>query len=150
MPGAMQPGMAPEPAGGVRDRPRTSPGRRGMADLGTTFGIPLPPGRTPVESAAQAGHAGRLVADFLSAASALSCEAAAELAGVRPETIRGWRRRLPRGLKGATSRRMTAFLAGVPFPRPDESLRRSFQPVLRRASLAEHGVLAAPRTGVPP
>lgn len=121
-----------------------------MGAPGTAFGVPLPPPRAYSPTGEEAGQAGRLTADFLRATEALSCKAAAELAGVRTETIRGWRRRLPRWLKGTTSRRMTAFLAGTPCPGLDESLRRSFRPVLRRVSSAEHGVHTATRTGVPP
>ncbi len=96
-----------------------------------TFRIPLPPPRPPTQAIAEAGHPGRLVADFLSATEALSCEATAELAGVRTETVRKWRRRLPRWLKEATSRRMIAHLAGKPAPAPDEGLHRLFRRVLR-------------------
>ena len=99
-----------------------------------TFRIPLPPPGTSAQTVAEAGHAGRLAADFLSATGALSCEAAAELAGVRTETIRKWRQRLPRGLKGATSRRMSAHLAGKSAPALDEDLQRLFRRVLRSES----------------
>lgn len=72
-----------------------------------------------------------MVAAFLSATGALSCEAAAELAGVHPDTIRRWRNRLPRALRRVTSRRMRAHLAGSPPPAPDEGLQRLFSRVLR-------------------
>lgn len=101
------------------------------------FRIPLPPPRA--QASAQACPAGRLVADFLSATEALSCEAAAEMAGVRTETIRKWRRRLPRWLKEATSRRMAACLAGEPPPDREAGFQRSFHRVLRNAPEAQDG-----------
>lgn len=105
-----------------------------MVASGTTFGIPLPARRTDAQTHAEAGPTGRLVADFLRATDALSCGATAELAGVRPETIRKWRRRVPHWLKRMTSRRLTAYLAGTPLPAPDEGLQRMFRRVLRSAS----------------
>lgn len=106
-----------------------------MGTSESTFSIPLP---APRASAGE-GQAGRLVADFLRATDGLSCEAAAELAGVRTETIRKWRRRLPRWLKGATARRMTAYLAGKPLPARDEEFKRMFRRVLRSVPGAEPG-----------
>lgn len=100
-----------------------------MSVSGTAFRIPLP--RTQSQVSDVAGAAGQLVADFLSATDALSCEAAAEVAGVRAETIRKWRRRLPRWLKEKTSRRMTAHLAGKPPPDSDAGFQRLFRRVLR-------------------
>lgn len=105
----------------------------------TAFGNPLPSRRAQSQKSAEAGL---LVADFLSATEALSCEAAAELAGVRTETIRKWRRRLPRWLKEATSRRLAAWLAGTPPPDRDADFRRLFRRVLRSAPGAQHGPAA--------
>ena len=116
----------------------------------TGFGIPLPARRSRSQTSAEAGQAGRLVADFLSATDALSCEAAAEQAGVRTETIRKWRRRLPRWLKQATSRRITAWLAGTPPPDRDADFRRSFRRVLRNVPGAEHGPPAEMDSRIPP
>ena len=112
------------------------------------FSIPSP--RAPSQARDEAGAAGRLVADFLSATEALSCEATAELAGVRTETIRKWRRSLPRCLKQATSRRMTACLAGTPLPDPDARFHRLFRRVLRSESGAGHGRFAAIDSQIPP
>ena len=104
-----------------------------MSVPGTTFSIPLPPPDRHSRTSPEAGQAGRLVADFLSTTDALSCEATAELAGVRTETIRKWRCRVPRSLKAATSRRMRAHLAGKPLPALDEGFHRLFRRVLRSA-----------------
>lgn len=111
-----------------------------MVASGTAFGIPLPARRTDRRTHAEAGPAGKLVANFLSATDALSCVATAELAGVRPETIRKWRRHLPHWLKRMTARRLTAHLAGTPLPAPDEGLQRMFRLVLRSACGPEHPV----------
>jgi hypothetical protein len=92
--------------------------------------IPFPPPRTSSRPDAEAEGV-QLVARFLSATGALSCEAAATLAGVRPDTIRRWRGRLPRALRRATSRRIGAHLAGTPPPAPDDGLQRLFSRVLR-------------------
>lgn len=102
-----------------------------MSVPGTMFSIPLPPPDRHSQTGAEGGRAGHLVADFLGATDALSCEATAALAGVRTETIRKWRRRLPRIVKGATSRRMRAHLAGKPLPALDEGFQRLFRRLLR-------------------
>lgn len=82
-----------------------------------------------------AGSAAELASAFVSATAALPAEAAAQLAAVRPETLRKWRRRIPRWLKADTARRLTAFLAGeAPTPAPrDEGFRRAFHLRLRPA-----------------
>lgn len=84
------------------------------------------------EDAGDSGTAA-LVAAFLAATAALPVEGAAALAGVRSETLRKWRRRLPRWLKAQTARRLAAHLAGeAPVEaRPDEGLRRAFRGTLR-------------------
>lgn len=84
-----------------------------------------------------------MVAAFLSATGALSCEAAAELAGVHPDTIRRWRNRLPRSLRRVTSRRMRAHLAGSPPPADDDGLQRLFSRVLRSVPDPQAGARAA-------
>jgi hypothetical protein len=119
-----------------------------MAAPGSAFSVPL--SAPPAQRGAAAGRAGQLVADFLGATESLSCEAAAELAGVRAETIRKWRRRLPRWLKEETSRRMAACLAAKPLPDRDESFRRSFRRVLRSVPGSEHGPLAPMNGRIPP
>jgi hypothetical protein len=121
-----------------------------MGIPGAPFSVPLPPPPPRAQASAGAGEAGRLVADFLSATQALSCEAAAELAGVRTETIRKWRRRLPRWLKEATSRRMAACLAGEPPPDREAGFQRSFRRVLRSAPGAEDSRRAPADAGIPP
>ncbi len=110
-----------------------------MSRSETAFRIPLPPPGAPLRTRAHAERAGRVVAEFLSATDALSCEAAAELAGVRAETIRKWRRRPPRWVKVATSRRMAACLSGTPPPDPEEGFRRVFRRTLQTAAGAEPG-----------
>jgi hypothetical protein len=104
----------------------------------TVSSIPLPPRRTSLRTSVEAEGV-QLVARFLSATGALSCEAAATLAGVRPDTIRRWRNRLPRALKRVTSRRMRAHLAGTPPPASDEGLQRLFSRVLRSVPDARAG-----------
>jgi hypothetical protein len=94
----------------------------------TVSSIPLPAAASRPDVEAEGVQ---LVARFLGATGALSCEAAATLAGVRPDTIRRWRSRLPRALRRATSRRIRAHLAGHPPPAPDEGLQRLFSRVLR-------------------
>jgi hypothetical protein len=110
-----------------------------MGASATPCSIPLPPPRALLPAGAEAKPAGRLVADFLRATDALSCEAAAELAGVRTETIRKWRCRVPRALRAATSRRMRAYLAGQPLPALDEGFQRLFRRVLRRGREVDAG-----------
>lgn len=94
--------------------------------------IPLP--HAGAAARGEEGHGpGRLVAAFLAATAALPCRAAGELAGVRPETIRKWRRRLPRWLKASTRRRIAAHLdGGAPAPAAPEELgfRRAFRRAL--------------------
>lgn len=97
--------------------------------------VPLPalaslPARVPVT-----GSAADLVAAFVRATAGLSANAAAQLAAVRTETLRKWRRRVPRWLKADTARRLTAYLAGeTPAPAPrDEGFRRAFHRRLREA-----------------
>lgn len=102
-----------------------------MSISGFAFRIPLPPRGAPSRTSTDVGRAGRVVADFLRATQALSCEATAELAGVRAETIRKWRRRLPRTLKGATARRMKDHVTGGRAPAPDDGFRRLFRQALR-------------------
>ena len=116
----------------------------------TAFNVPLPPPRACSPANAEAGQAGQLVADFLSATDALSCEAAAELAGVRTETIRKWRCRVPRALRAVTSRRIRAHLAGKPLPALDQGFQRLFGRVLRRGRGTEHGPRVPFDTQIPP
>jgi hypothetical protein len=116
----------------------------------TTAGIPLPPPGAHSPATAGAGQVRQLVAAFLSATGALSCEAAAELAGVRTETIRKWRPRPPTWLRAATSRRMSACVAGKPAPDPDASFDRSFRRVLRSVPGAEHRPGVPSDTSIPP
>lgn len=76
-----------------------------------------------------------LVAAFVRATAGLKAEAAAQLAAVRPETIRKWRRRLPRWIKARTRRRLAAHLAGEP-PAPavdNDGFHRAFHLRLRTA-----------------
>lgn len=91
--------------------------------------IPLPAPGLPVAGAPDAS--GRLVAAFLEATSALSCDAAAALAGVRPGTIRNWRRRLPRWLNAGIAARLRAHLTGVIPDAPDAGFRKAFRQRLR-------------------
>lgn len=108
-----------------------------MRVSGTVFRISPAPSGAPLQMSTHAGPAGGVVAEFLGATHGLSCQAAAELAGVRAETIQRWRRRLPRWVRVATSRRMTACLSGTPPPDPEEGLRRVFRRVLQSAPCAE-------------
>jgi hypothetical protein len=116
----------------------------------TGFRIPLPSSVARSRTSTDAGQAGHLVADFLSANEALSCEAVAELAGVRTETIRKWRRRLPCSLRDATSRRMRACLAGKPLPGRDEGFQRLFRRVLRSGPGGERGPMVQTDRRIPP
>lgn len=81
------------------------------------------------------GSAAELAAAFVSATAALPAVDAALLAAVRTETLRKWRRRVPRWLKADTARRITAYLAGeTPAPAPrEEGFRRAFHQRLRLA-----------------
>lgn len=92
--------------------------------------IPMP---VAIPEVAGDNGAAALVAAFLASTVALPANAAAQLAGVRVETLRKWRRRLPRWLKAHTARRLAAHLAGeAPVEsRPDEGLRRAFRVTLR-------------------
>ncbi|HEX6041807.1 hypothetical protein [Longimicrobium sp.] len=94
--------------------------------------VPLP---AAAPAAVDNNGAAALVAAFLAATAALPPDAAARLAGVRVETLRKWRRRVPRWLKAQTARRLAAHLAGEPpvDTRPDEGLRRAFLGTLRAA-----------------
>lgn len=83
-------------------------------------------------SQAEAGTVEKLVAAFLRAADSLPCETAAASAGVRPETIRKWRRRLPRSLKMQIRNRLAAYLAGEEPVTPRDGFDRAFQRTLRR------------------
>ncbi|HEX6038016.1 hypothetical protein [Longimicrobium sp.] len=76
------------------------------------------------------GHAcAGVVAAFLERTAGLTCEAAAEVAGVRPDTIRKWRRRLPRWLKASIARRLARLPGDAP-PLAD-GLGAAFRRVLR-------------------
>jgi hypothetical protein len=86
----------------------------------------------PAAVAAESGVS-ELVGTFVRATAGLSAHAAAQLAGVRPETIRKWRRRLPHWIKAETRRRLVAHLAGEPPapPTDEEGFRRAFHLLLR-------------------
>jgi hypothetical protein len=105
--------------------------------MGTASAIPLPPraAAVPVADGDTAGCAAELVCAFVSATAELPPAVAAQLAAVRPETLRKWRRRIPRWLKADTARRLTAYLAGeTPSAAPlDEGFRRAFHERLRVA-----------------
>jgi hypothetical protein len=102
------------------------------ASGGAEVRIPLPPGASLARDTAGAPCAG-LVAAFLERTDALSYESAAELAGVQPDTIRKWRRRLPRWLRASTARRLTAFVEGRDPAPPSDGFRALFRRVLRSA-----------------
>jgi uncharacterized protein YjcR len=76
----------------------------------------------------------RLADAFVAATSAMSSAAAAELIGVRPGTIRKWRRRTPRWIRAATATRLHAWLTGDRSSTVEEGLQRAFRRTLRRAS----------------
>ncbi len=106
-----------------------------MTDVDVRATVPLPalaslPARDP-----GTGSTVELVRAFVAATAALPADAAAQLAAVRTETLRKWRRRVPRWLKADTARRLTAYLAGeTPAPAPrDEGFRRAFHQRLRVA-----------------
>jgi hypothetical protein len=105
-----------------------------MSDTDLRATIPLP-ALARLAARPGSGSAAPLVAAFVSATAALPAEAAAQLAAVRPETLRKWRRRIPRWLKADTARRLVAYLAGeTPAPAPvDEGFRRAFRLTLRAA-----------------
>ncbi|HLM67073.1 MAG TPA: hypothetical protein VK358_06055 [Longimicrobium sp.] len=106
-----------------------------MSDVEMRTTVPLPVMATLPAPAPATGSAAELVADFVRATAALPAETAAQLASVRTETLRKWRRRVPRWLKADTARRLTAYLAGeTPAPAPrDEGFRRAFHRRLREA-----------------
>jgi hypothetical protein len=97
---------------------------------GAEMRIPLPVAASLPCDEVGAGCA-RVVASFLERTKALSCEAAAELAGVRPETIRGWRGRLPRWLKASTARRLAEPASGNATAPPNDGFRVAFRRILR-------------------
>lgn len=100
------------------------------ASAGAEVRIPLPSAASRARDTAGAPCAS-LVAAFLDRTDALSCEAAAELAGVRRDTIRKWRRRLPRWLRASTARRLSVFVAGIDPAPPSDGFRAAFGRVLR-------------------
>lgn len=95
--------------------------------------IPLPAAAVQPQAAGTPDAGGPLVAAFLAATSGMSCAAAAALAGVRPETIRNWRRRLPRWLKAGTARRLRAHLTGEIPQAPEAGFRKVFRQAMRSA-----------------
>lgn len=117
------------------------PARQWATSLGTANeveprrGIPLPSRTGALPAPGRADGAAELVAAFVRATASLTAEAAAQLAAVRPETIRKWRRRVPHWLKAGTRRRLAAHLAGEPpAPATDEAgFRRAFSRTLRAA-----------------
>lgn len=94
--------------------------------------IPLPLSTGPVASNATE-PCGQLVAEFISATADLTCEAVAALARVRPTTIRGWRRRLPRSLNAGTARRIRAHLTGEVPGTPEAGFQKVFRQFLRES-----------------
>ncbi|HST61734.1 MAG TPA: hypothetical protein VLK84_23745 [Longimicrobium sp.] len=106
-----------------------------MTDVDVRATVPLPALASLPAHDPGTGSAVELVRAFVSATAALSADTAAQLAAVRTETLRKWRRRAPRWLKADTARRLTAYLAGeVPAPAPrDEGFRRAFHQRLRLA-----------------
>jgi hypothetical protein len=106
-----------------------------MSDVEMRTTVPFPAiARFPAQGP-PTGSAAELVGAFVTATGGLPLEAAAELAAVRTETLRKWRRRAPRWLKADTARRLSAYLAGeTPAPAPrDEGFRRAFHQRLREA-----------------
>ena len=99
--------------------------------MGEVCRIPLPAqaGRPPAGGDTDSVA---LVAAFLDATEGVSCDQAAALAGVRPQTIRNWRRHLPRWLKARTARRLHAHLTGETPPPAEAGFRRVFGQMLRR------------------
>ncbi|HST62634.1 MAG TPA: hypothetical protein VLK84_28270 [Longimicrobium sp.] len=98
--------------------------------------IPLPAVASLPHLDAAPGSAGELVAAFLLATQVLSPESAAEVAGVLPETIRKWRRRLPRWLKARTARCLAAYLSDEQPTTAGDPLQRAFRRTLRRPDAA--------------
>lgn len=80
------------------------------------------------------GATEQLVAEFVAATAALSCQVASELAGVRRETLQKWRRRPPNWIKTATANRLRAHLQGERFPTAEEGFRKAFSRTLRLSS----------------
>ncbi|WP_420125430.1 hypothetical protein [Longimicrobium sp.] len=99
--------------------------------MGAPFRIPLPAPAGPPRAAGAPGATAPLVAAFLDATDGLTCDAAAALAGVRPGTIRNWRRRLPRWLKAGTAGRLRAHLTGEVPREPEAGFRKVFRNALR-------------------
>ena len=116
--------------------PNFSSWERNVSEMSTRPSIPLPAAAATLRVPGENGDgAAELVAAFVRATAALTAEAAAQLAAVRPETIRKWRRRLPNWLKAGTRRRLAAHLAGEP-PAPatdEDGFRRAFHRTLRAA-----------------
>lgn len=79
------------------------------------------------------GTTEQLVARFVYATSGLSCQAAAELAGVRQETLRKWQRSPPGWIKTSTATRLRAYLTGEQAGTAEEGFRRAFTRSLRSA-----------------
>lgn len=86
---------------------------------------------------ASPGTTQQLVARFVSATSGMSCQVAAELAGVRQETLRKWRRHPPGWIKTATAARLRAYLTGEPTSSAEDGFRRAFTRALQGASVLE-------------
>jgi hypothetical protein len=112
-------------------------GRKGgiMRSIGSSS-IPLPVmAGVRASMHGEANGAAALVAAFVGATAALSAQEAARVAGVRPETVRKWRRRPPRWLKAGTARRLAAHLAGEApaASTAEDGFRRAFHPRLRAA-----------------
>lgn len=93
--------------------------------------IPLPVSAERPLGAGAPDASARLVAAFLDASAGLSCDAAAAVAGVRPGTIRNWRRRQPRWLKAGTARRLHAYLTGEVPDAPEAAFRKVFRKAMR-------------------
>lgn len=110
---------------------RAEVGTMNAGEMRVTVPLPAPAPR----AADDVDGAGALVTAFVAATAELAADRAAQLAGVRPETLRKWRRRSPRWLKAHTARRIAAYLAGEPPADPprDEGFRRAFHLRLRAA-----------------
>jgi hypothetical protein len=99
--------------------------------MATVCRIPLPAAAERPRATGAPGGCEPLVAAFLDATAGLSCDAAAVLAGVRAQTIRNWRRRLPRWLKAGTARRLHAHLTGEALLAPEAGFRKVFRQAMR-------------------